>query len=540
MQKKILFGKEAREKLRKGVNVIADAVSVTLGPSGKSVLIGGSHTENYNVYHLKTRVTKDGVSVSREVSLDDPAEHRGAMLIREASEKTMSLCGDGTTTTVVLARAIVNAGLDLIDGGANSVELKKGIDSAVEYVVEELKKMATPLKGDNERVRQVATIAANNDSVIGNLIAEAFKKIGDDGIIDIEESQKDETTVKITGGVKIDTGWLIPNFNTNQSKNECELSEPIILLYDKIINKISQIQKIVEYANKQNRSLFICCGDMEGEALAFLVINQQKQAIKACVVKCPGFGQSKVEAMEDLAVATGATYISDMKGITIDKMSMSNLGSAKKITISKDQTVIVEGKKDEKEFEDYTNNLRMNLAQADGDEKEKLEKRVAKLMGGIAVISVGGATETEMKEKKDRVDDSVRATKSAIAEGFVVGAGTAFLAIRAYKDGGELTDCEKGERTIYLSIIEPLLQICRNCGVDGNEIFKKIKQKVVYNYANNDSLKLIGYNAKTNKIEDLLEAGVIDPVKVLRYSLINAASVAGMILTSDCLIVDQF
>lgn len=528
MQKRILFSSEAREKLKKGVNVIADAVSVTLGPSGKNVLIGGSHTENFNTYHLPTRVTKDGVSVAREVSLDDPAENRGVMLIREASQKTMSECGDGTTTTVVLARALVNDGLEMIEGGANPVELKRGIDAAVDYVVAELKKVATPVKGDIERIRQVATIAANNDKSIGDLVAEAFGKIGEDGVIDIDESQKPDTTVKTTDGVKIDSGWLIPNFNTNLSKQECELNEPLILLYDKTISKISQIQKIVEFANKQNKALFICCADMEGEALAFLVINHQKQAIKACVVKCPGFGLSRTEAMEDLAIATGATYISDLKGMDIQKISMSSLGNAKKIVVSKEQTIIVEGNKDSYKFEDYTNNLRMNLVQAIGEEKEKIEKRVAKLLGGIAVISVGGATEVEMKERKDRVDDSIRATKSAIAEGFVAGGGTLFAKMQY--DSSVVGDNGAGFTIVFNALKSPLYQICKNSGVDPSDIL----EAVVANDVN------WGYNAKVGSMQNLVESGVIDPIKVLRYSLINAASVAGMILTSDCLIVDIY
>lgn len=532
MQRTILFSKEARDKLLKGVNVIADAVSVTLGPSGKNVLIGGSYIQDFNTYHLPTRVTKDGVSVSREIMLDDQTENRGVMLIREASEKTMSMCGDGTTTTCVLARAIVNEGMKLVEAGANPMELKKGIDKAVDYVVEELKKIATPIGSDINKIRQIATIAANNDSEIGDLVAKAFEKIGNDGVIDIEESLTDVTEVKLTDGVKIDRGWLIPNFNTNKSKNECELLDPLILLTDKTISKISQIQKFVEHCNKNNKPFFVCCNDMDGEALAFLVINAAKQAIKCCVVKTPGFGASKIEEMEDLAISTGATLISDLKGTSLERATMSLLGSAKKIVVSKDQTVIVEGGKHEKDYEEYLVNLKINHAGSGGEEKEKLEKRIARLTGGIAVISVGGVTETEMKERKDRVDDSIRATKSAIAEGFVAGGGSAFFNINGWKQGVN----SDGYLLVLNILQEPLKQICLNAGVDFSEKIKllsKDKDSPFFEYNG------LGYNAKTDKVEDLIQAGVIDPVKVLRCSLQNAASVATIILTVETTIVNN-
>jgi len=524
MQKKILFGKEAREKIKKGVNVMADAVSVTLGASGKNVLIGGSFVQDYNTYHMNTRVTKDGVSVAKEIYLDDPVENRGALLLREASEKTMLQCGDGTTTTVVLARAIVNEGLELIEKGANSVELKRGIDAAVEIVLEKLKKMATPIGGNIQKIKQIATIAANNDSSIGDLIAEAFEKIGSDGVINIEESLNDKTEIKVTEGVKIDNGWLIPNFNTNKSKNICELQDPIILLYEKSISKISQIKRVVEHSASTRRPLFICCNDMDGEALAFLVVNTQSlngklPAIQACVIKSPSFGQNRIDEMEDLAVFVGGTFVSELKGITLEKMSMSNLGGAKKIVISKDQTIIVEGNKDEKEFEDYINNLKMNHAQAEGEEKEKIEKRIARLTGGIAVISVGGATEVEMKERRDRVDDSIRATKSALSEGYIAGGGTSFIRIG-----------DTGNDIINKALIAPLRQICENGGQDSNMIIHQVQ----------NAKENFGYNVKSDCIENLVFNGIIDPVKVLRSCITNAASVATMILTSECVIVDIY
>lgn len=526
MQKRIVFGNEAREKLKKGVNTIADAVSVTLGYSGKNVLIGGSYVQDYNTYHLKTRVTKDGVSVAKEIYLDDPVENRGALLLREASEKTMLACGDGTTTTVVIARAIVNEGLKMIEHGANSVELKRGIDAAVEIVLNRLKDLANPISDDIEKIRHIATIAANNDSSIGDLIAEAFAKIGNDGVINIQESMSDKTEIKITEGVKVDNGWLVPHFNTNKSKNECELIDPIIILYERSISKISQIKKIVEYANQVRRPIFFCCNDMDGEALSFLVINTQSLNGKlpalqgACVIKCPSFGTSRTEEMEDLAVSVGGTFISELKGLSLEKMSMSMAGRAEKIIITKDQTIIVEGGKNKEEFEDYMNNLQMNKVEAEGEEKEKIEKRIARLTGGIAVISVGGATEVEMKERKDRVDDSIRATKSAIAEGYVPGGGTSFAKI------GNV-----GNDIVNAALLAPLRQICENAGQDAS---------VIINEVQGHPDKNMGYNVKSDCIENLVVHGVIDPIKVLRNCIINAASVATMILTSECVIVDQY
>jgi chaperonin GroEL len=535
MQKKILFAKEAREKLKKGVNVIADAVSVTLGASGKNVLIGNSYTQDYNVFHLKTRVTKDGVTVAREVNLIDPAEHRGVMMLREASEKTMSHAGDGTTSTIVLARAIVNEGLALIERGANSMELKRGIDAATEDVVEQLKAMATPIGNDIEKIRQIATIAANNDTNIGNLIAEAYAKIGSDGVINIEESLSEVTEIKVTEGVKIDSGWIVPHFNTNNPRQECELNDPIILLYEKSISKIAQLKRVVEHAASTRRPLFICCNDMDGEALAFLIVNTKPMNGKlpalngACVIKNPSFGAGRIDEMEDLAVSVGATFVSDLKGIAIEKMSLQNLGAAKKIIISKDQTIVIEGEKDGDVYDDHINNLKMNHAQSEGDDKDKLEKRIAKLTGGIAVISVGGVTEVEMKERKDRVDDSIRATKSAIAEGYLPGAGTSLIRVheRPYFQD---SDFDKGRMALFCSLKSPLIQICENGGADAGDVFSKVV----------NAEGSVGYNAVTGKVEDLVTSGVIDPLKVVRNALINAASVAGMIITSECLIVDDY
>lgn len=526
MQKRILFGKEAREKLLKGVNTLADAVSVTLGYSGKNVLIGGSFVENYNTYHLPTRVTKDGISVAREIYLDDPIENRGALLLREASQKTMTECGDGTTTSVVMARAIVVEGMKLIEQGANSVELKRNIDAAVEIVLNRLKELATPVSDDIEKIRHIATIAANNDSSIGDLIAEAFSKIGNDGVINIQESLSDKTEIKITEGVKVDNGWLVPNFNTNKPKNECELNDPIIVLYEKTISKISQIKKIVEYANQQRRPIFFCCNDMDGEALAFLIVNTQSINGKmpalpgACVIKNPSFGSNRIDEMEDLAISVGGTFISELKGLSLEKMSMSMAGSAEKVIISKDQTIIVGGGKSKDEFDEYLANLQMNRVGLEGDEKEKIEKRIARLTGGIAVISVGGATEVEMKERRDRVDDSIRATKSAIAEGYVPGAGTSFVKIGSV-----------GNDIVNVALLAPLRQICENAGQDAAMIVNEVQ-----GHPN----KNMGYNVKSGCIEDLVIHGVIDPIKVLRNCIINAASVATMILTSEAVIVDVY
>jgi chaperonin GroEL len=521
MIKVILNGKEARDKIASGINKVCDTVKVTLGAMGKNVLIKHSYisTQGHGVQHFPTQCTKDGVKVIRSLTLSDSVENVGADLVKEASEKTMSMAGDGTTTTAVLLQAIVNKGLELIDAGVNGQELKKGIDKGVEYVVDELKKMAVPIDNDNEKIKHIATVSANNDEAIGQLIADAFAKIGKDGNIDIEEAKDSTTEIKITDGFKFNKGWVSPYFINKPSKQECELINPYILLYDKKISNFAQIEKVINLTASQNKPLFIICDDIDGEALAFLSANTAAGKIKVCAVKSPEFGEMKRESMEDIAVVTGGTYISDEKGAGLKDIQLTTLGKAKKVIISKEETIIIEGGKNKKIFTDLLNDLKMNLTQAKGGEKEKIERRISKLTGSIAVLYVGAATEVEMREKIDRCDDAVRATKSAIAEGYVAGGGTAFLRIE-YKAES------KGEDLLMGILLEPLNQICINAGVPSKVV------DVLQETGN------IGYNAKTDKIEDLVAAGIIDPVKVLRTSLQNAASAAGAILTSEALIVD--
>lgn len=530
MRKKTLYGSEAREKVLAGVKKIAAAVKVTLGPSGRNVLISQSAVIDYGVHNLPIEVSKDGYRVTQRFDLDDPFEKAGILMVKEAAQKSVDQAGDGTTTTVVLVEAIVEKGIELINAGANPMQLKKGIDKAVEYVVEELRKMAVPIKGDIEKIRQIATVSANNDSEIGDWIADAFAKIGDEGVIDLESSKGVSTEIKISDGYKFNKGWVSPMFVNNKEKQICEFIDPLILLYEKKITHHSQVEKALTIAMQDGSPILIICEDADEEGLAFLAMNTIQGRIKCCVVKAPSFGDARRIEMEDMAILTGGTYISDSKGVGIKEVGIPNFGMAKKVIISKDETVIIGGDSDKETLETLLNELRMNLAEAKNeDEKFPIEKRIAKLTGGVAVIQVGAATETEMKEKLDRFDDAVRATKAAIAEGYVPGGGTAFMKIKS------------GDEVIDKVLQVPLTQICNNAGVDAIEIIQRMRNKTY----KKDGLewdigytKNIGYNAKTDKIEDLVEAGIIDPVKVLRCALQNAASSAGMILTSECLICD--
>lgn len=510
----ILYGKEAREKLKAGIDKVADAVCVTLGPAGRCVVMGKSIPTPHGVQHYTPDVTKDGISVARQIILDDHCENIGAMLIKDASEKTVQAAGDGTTTCILLTRAIVKEALKMVDNNANPVEIKRELEKECAYIVDKLKSMAIPVGGDIEKIRQVATVSANNDPSIGDLIAQAFEKIGMDGMIDIEEAKGVKTEIKVTDGFKFDRGYLSPYFITNQAKNECELIDPYILLYDKKLTQLKPLQGVLEHVIKEQKPLLIICDDADGQALAGFTMNATNGSLRSCIVKCPEFTETKREAMEDLAVVTGAKYINEEKGVSLENADGSYLGRAAKVVISKEDTVIISGNKNPKALTELLNDLKMNLVKAEGEEKIKIEKRIARLQGGIAVLSVGAPTETEMKERKDRCDDAIRATKSAIAEGYVPGAGTAFLRVKEVKN------------SILKEVLkEPLRQICANAGVDGEQILAQVLNL-------KDSM---GYNAKTDKIEDLIGSGIIDPVKVLRCSLENAVSAAGMIITSQCL-----
>lgn len=517
MRKKTLYGEEARQAIMDGVKKIAAAVKCTLGPSGRNVLISQSMVVDYGVHSLPIHITKDGYTTTKGFDLDDPHEKAGVLLIKEAAHKSVDQSGDGTTTTVVLAEAIAAKGIELISKGYNPMELKRGIDKAVESAVEQIKAMATPLKGNIDKIRQIATVSANNDPEIGGLIADAFARIGDEGVIDVEAGASVKTEIKIADGYKFERTYVSPHFITNREKQTCEFENAFILLYEKRINHHTQIEKVLAEVADQDRPILIICEDADEEGLAFLVMNHLQKRIQCCVVKSPSFGEGRREEMEDLAILTGGYYLTDSKGVGIKEAGSGHLGYAKKVIVNKDETIIIGGNTHTEALENQLNELRMNLTQVKNeDEAFPIEKRIARLTGGVAVIQVGANTETEMKEKLDRFDDAVRATKSAIAEGFVPGAGTTFLNI---KTGNPVID----------AIMEaPLRQICNNAGVDADLILKKVM----------DSEGSVGYNAKADKIEDLVEAGIIDPAKVLRCALQNAASVASMILTTECLIAD--
>ncbi len=478
--------------------------------------------------NFPTIVSKDGYTVTKYFELSDAIENRGAMMIKEAATKTVEQAGDSTTATCVLAESLITEGMKLIDEGANSQQLKKGMDKALEYVLDELKKISTPVKGNIERIRQIASVSANNDSAIGDLIAEAFSKIGDEGVIDIEASKGLETEIKIADGYKFERGWVSPMFVNNREKQICEFLDPLILLYDQRIIHHTQVEKALKLVLESGKPLLIICEDAADEGLAFLAMNVAQARIKCCVVKSP-FGTTSKEDMEDIALLTGGTYMSDLKGASIKDVKMPDFGSAAKVIVSKNETVIIGGSGEKEDITNSLNELKMNLTQAkDEEEKYPIERRIAKLSGGVAVIHVGAATETELNEKLDRVDDAVRATKAAISEGFVAGGGTAFLRITPPTTiYGRDENIMKGADLIFNALSTPLKQICENAGVDSGVILLK-----VFSETGN-----VGYNALTGEITDMVEAGIIDSTKALRCALTNAVSVAGMVLTSECSII---
>lgn len=528
MHKQTLYGIAARNKLLSGINKIADAVAVTLGPRGRNVLVAQSVVADYATHSLPIEVTKDGYRVSQRFGLEDFFEKAGINLVKECAQKSVDQSGDGTTSTVVLMRHMVLEGMKAIEAGANPMELKKEIDWAVIRVVEQLKAIAVQIGDDNEKIFQIATISANNDVIIGALIANAFEKIGHEGVIDIEAGKSVTTEIKIASGYRFDKSWVHPLFINNKEKQIVEFENPFILLYNKVITHHTQIQRAMELAKQVGRAVVIICPDAREEGLAFLAMNNHQGLIKCCVVKAPGIGEAQRQEMEDLAILTGGTFIADNRGLDIKEIEIENFGLAKKVIVNKEETIIIEGQADGHALENLLNELRMNKAQAKNEEEASpIEKRIAKLTGGVAVIQVGAATETEMKEKMDRFDDSVRAVKSAIAEGYTVGGGTALLRIRS---GNKIVD----------SAMEMILrQICANVGMRPKKWWQFWKQKHVFDRVK-EAPGNIGYNAKTNRVEDLIEAGVIDPVKVLRCALQNSASSATMVLTTECLIVDTF
>lgn len=532
MRKQTKYGKEARTIILEGVKEIVDAIKVTLGPKGRNVVICKSDVIDYGVKYRPLHVTKDGWTVSRDFECDDPFKQVGVLMIKEVCTNTVIAAGDGTSTSAVLAGAILEIGMRLVDEGANPIELKQGIDAAVEQMVSAFKEMAIQVGNDNEKVFEIATISANNDPVIGRIIADAFKKIGNEGVIDIDESKGLNTEIIVADGFKFDRGWVSPHFITNKPKEICEFENALILLYDKRVTHHTQVEKALEIAIGERKPLLIICEDAEGEGLAILAMNNIQQRIAVCVVKSPEFGNIRTEYMEDISTLTGGTYISDIRGIDVKEIEIDQLGFASKITVTKDETVIIGGAGNKESIEALVNDLRMNLAHAKTEEERyPIEKRIARLTGGVAVIKVGAATETELKEKLDRYDDAVRATKAAISEGYVGGGGIAFLNARLAVD---LENPLYKGMGIIAEIKEVVIkQICENAGLKYELIKEQIKAKREETGNNN-----LGYNAKTDTVEDLVKAGVIEPVKVLRCALQNAASAAGMILTSEAMIVD--
>jgi len=523
MAKEILFDVQARDKIKKGVDSLANAVKVTLGPKGRNVVIDkkfGAPT-----------VTKDGVSVAKEIELADPVENMGAQLVKEVASKTADAAGDGTTTATVLAQAIYGAGIKSVAAGANPMDLKRGIDAAVKVVVADLKKQSQPID-KTEEIAQVATISANNDSEVGNRIAEAMKVVGKDGVITVEEAKGTEDELKTVEGMQFDRGYLSPYFVTNADKMEAELENPLILIHDKKISTLKDVLPILEKSQQTGRPLLIVAEDVDGEALAALVVNKIRGSLKIAAVKAPGFGDRRKAMLEDIAVLTGGTVISEEQGYQLENADLPMLGQCEKVVIDKDNTTIVNGAGDSEQIKARVNQIKAQIESTTSDyDKEKLQERLAKLSGGVAVIYVGAATEVEMKEKKDRVDDALHATRAAVEEGIVAGGGTALVRALASLDGlkGENDDQEHGVNIVRTAIEAPLRTIVANAGGEGSVVVNKVKE------GKGD----FGYNARNDVYENLIESGVIDPVKVTRLALENAASISGLLLTTECVIAEE-
>lgn len=523
MAKDIKFDVEARDSIKRGVDALANAVKVTLGPKGRNVIISKSFGA--------PQVTKDGVTVAKEIELQDPLENMGAQMVKEVASKTNDLAGDGTTTATVLAQAIVKEGLKNVAAGANPMDLKRGIDKAVAAVVANLEKQTTKVGNSSEMIKQVASISANNDDVIGNLIAKAFGKVGKEGVITVEEAKGTETYVDVVEGMQFDRGYLSPYFVTDTEKMQTELENPMVLLYDKKISSMKDLMPILEPVAQQGKSLLIIAEDVDGEALATLVVNKLRGSLKIAAVKAPGFGDRRKAMLEDIAVLTGGTVIAEERGFTLENATIEMLGSAETITIDKDNTTIVNGAGNKNDIKGRVNQIKSQIESTTSDyDKEKLQERLAKLAGGVAVLYVGAASEVEMKEKKDRVDDALHATRAAVEEGIVAGGGVALVrAIEVLKKlNTETLDETTGVQIVARAIESPLRTIVENAGGEGSVVINKVLE----------GKKNFGYDAKTDQYVDMLKAGIIDPKKVTRIALENAASVAGMILTTECALVD--
>ena len=524
MAKDIKFNSEVRTKMKEGADALANAVKVTLGPKGRNVVID----KKYGA----PQVTKDGVTVAKEIELEDRFQNMGAQMVKEVASKTNEQAGDGTTTATVLAQAIINVGIKNVTAGANPMDLKRGIDKAVATVVEDLRKRSHEVGEDYSKVEQVGTISANNDAYIGKLIADAMSKVKKDGVITVEEAKGTETEVKVVEGMQFDRGYISAYFMTNSDKMEAELTNPSILITDKKLSSMKDLLPILEPIAREGRELLIIAEDVEGEALTTLVVNRLRGSLKVAAVKAPGFGDRRKEMLEDIATLTGAVVISEEKGLTFENTTPDMLGKAEKVTITKDNTTIVGGKGDKELIDERVALIRSQIEVTTSEyDKEKLKERLGKLAGGVAVLYVGATTEVEMKEKKDRVEDALNATRAAVEEGYLPGGGVAYIrAISALENlKGENEDETTGIRIVAKAIEEPLRQIALNAGVDGSVIIQKIKE------GTND----FGYNARTDEFVNLFEAGVIDPTKVARVALENAASVAGMFLTTECVICDK-
>ena len=523
MAKKIQFDVEAREGLKRGVDALANAVKVTLGPKGRNVIIGKSFGG--------PQVTKDGVTVAKEIELEDALENMGAQMVKEVASKTNDLAGDGTTTATILAQAIVKEGLKNVTAGANPMDLKRGVDKAVDLVVKELNKKAETVGNSSEKIKQIASISANNDQAIGELITEAFDKVGKEGVITVEEAKGTDTYVDVVEGMQFDRGYLSPYFVTNSEKMESDLESPYILLYDKKISAMKDLLPVLEPVAQTGKPLLVIAEDVDGEALATLVVNKLRGSLKIAAVKAPGFGDRRKAMLEDIAVLTGGTVISEDRGFSLENTTIEMLGSAERVTIDKDNTIVVNGSGDKKNIAARVNQIKAQIETTTSDyDKEKLQERLAKLAGGVAVLYVGAASEVEMKEKKDRVDDALHATRAAVEEGIVAGGGVALLRTRGALEKLTSTNLDEitGIQIISRAIEAPLRTIVENAGGEGSVVVAKVLEG-----KNN-----FGYDAKSETYVDLLKEGIIDPKKVTRIALENAASVAGMILTTECALVD--
>ena len=524
MAKEILFDQEARDLLKKGVDQLANAVKVTLGPKGRNVILGKS----YGAPHI----TKDGVSVAKEIELEGAFENMGAQLVREVASKTNDDAGDGTTTATVLAQSIINVGLKNVTAGANPMELKRGIDKAVATVVKNIAAQSEAVGDDLKKIEHVAKISANGDEEIGRLIAEAMGKVKKEGVITVEEAKGTDTEVKVVEGMQFDRGYISPYFVTNTEKMECQMENPYILLYDKKISVIKDILPLLEKSLQTGRPLLIIAEDIDSEALATLVVNRLRGGLKICAVKAPGFGDRRKAMLQDIAILTGATVISEETGFSLEAATIEMLGQAEKVTVDKDNTTIVNGMGDKSELEARVAQIRAQIENTKSDyDREKLQERLAKLAGGVAVLYVGAASEVEMKEKNDRVEDALSATRAAIEEGTVPGGGTAYIraidALESFK--GETDDETTGIEIVKRAIEEPLRQIVANAGKEGAVVVQKVR----------DGKADFGYNARLDKYENLVASGVIDPAKVARVALENAASIAGMFLTTECVVAEK-